>query len=76
MDGSPPGRDHALLHGRGALEVLGRGRDVLLNRLLGEIDHMGGEKGVAVRLEEFLVGIELYPVSTIPDLGYDGFWKR
>ena len=47
-----------LLHGGSTLEVLGGGLDVPLNRLLREIDHVGGEKGLAVGLEVGLIGIE------------------
>lgn len=47
-----------LLHGGSTLEVLGGGLDVPLNRLLREIDHVRGEKGLAVGLEVGLIGIE------------------
>lgn len=49
---------YSLLHGSGTLQVLGGGRDVLLDALLRQIDHVRGEKGVAVGLEELLIGIE------------------
>ena len=47
-----------LLHGGSALEVLDAGRDVLLNALLREVDHVGREEGDAVLLEELLVLVE------------------
>lgn len=47
-----------LLHWCGALEVLSGCVEVLLDGLLGQIDHVGGEERSAVLLEESLVGIE------------------
>ena len=47
-----------LLHGGSALEVSSGGFDVVVNLLLREIDHVGGEEGLAGSLEVSLVGIE------------------
>jgi hypothetical protein len=47
-----------LLHGCGALEVLGGRGDVVVDRLLGQIDHVGGEEGLVVLLEVGLIGVE------------------
>lgn len=47
-----------LLHGGSALEVGSGGADVVVNGLLGQVDHVGGEEGLAVLLEVFLVGVE------------------
>ena len=47
-----------LLHGSGTLKVLGSCLDVPLNRLLGKVDHVRGEKGLAGGLEVGLIGIE------------------
>jgi hypothetical protein len=47
-----------LLHGSNALEVGGGGVDVVVNGLLGQIDHVGGEEGLIVELEVSLIGIE------------------
>lgn len=47
-----------LLHGSHALEVLGRGGDVELDLLLGQVDHVRGPEGLAGSLEPLLVGIE------------------
>jgi hypothetical protein len=47
-----------LLHGGSTLEVGGGGVDVVVNLLLGQINHVGGEKGLAVELEVALVLIE------------------
>jgi hypothetical protein len=47
-----------LLHGRGTLKVLGGGLNVLLDRLLGQIDHVAGEERSTILLEKCLVGIE------------------
>jgi len=46
-----------LLHGRGTLEVGGGGLDVVVNLLLGKVNHVGGEEGLAVDLEVGLVGV-------------------
>lgn len=47
-----------LLHGGHALEVLGGGGDVVLDVLLGQIDHVRGPEGLAGLLEPGLIGIE------------------
>lgn len=47
-----------LLHGGSALEVGSGGLDVVVDGLLGQIDHVGGEEGLAVELEVALVLIE------------------
>ena len=47
-----------LLHGSGALKVLGSGLDVPLDGLLGEIDHVRGEEGLPSSLEVGLVGVK------------------
>lgn len=46
-----------LLHGSSALEVGGGGLDVVVNLLLGKVNHVGGEEGLAVGLEVGLVGV-------------------
>lgn len=47
-----------LLHGGSALEVGGGGLDVPVDGLLGEINHVGAEEGLASGLEVRLVGVE------------------
>jgi hypothetical protein len=47
-----------LLHGGSALKVGGGGVDVVVDGLLGQINHVGGEEGLAVQLEVSLIGIE------------------
>lgn len=47
-----------LLHGGSALQVGGGGLDVVLDGLLGQVDHVRGEEGLAVLLEVLLVGVE------------------
>jgi hypothetical protein len=47
-----------LLHGGSTLEVGGSGLDVVVDGLLREIDHVAGEKGLAVELEVALILIE------------------
>lgn len=47
-----------LLHGCGTLEVGSSGLEVLLDRFLGQIDHVRGEEGHTVGLEELLVLVE------------------
>ena len=47
-----------LLHWGSALEVLSSGLDVVVNLLLGEIDHVGREEWLAVGLEVSLIGIK------------------
>lgn len=47
-----------LLHGGSALEVLGGGLDVPLNGLLRKINHVRGEKRLAVGLKVSLISIE------------------
>lgn len=47
-----------LLHGSSTLEVGGGGLDVVVNGLLRQVDHVGGEEGLAVELEVALVLIE------------------
>ena len=47
-----------LLHWGSALEVLSGGLDVVVNLLLGEIDHVGREEWLAVGLEVSLIGIK------------------
>lgn len=47
-----------LLHGGSALEVLGSGLDVPVDRLLRKINHVRREEGLALLLEVGLVGIE------------------
>jgi hypothetical protein len=47
-----------LLHGSSTLEVLGSGVDVVVDRLLRQINHVGREEGLAVLLEVCLVGVE------------------
>ncbi len=47
-----------LLHWGSALEVSSGGLDVVVNLLLGKIDHVGGEKWLAVLSEVLLIGIE------------------
>lgn len=47
-----------LLHWGSALEVLSGGLDVVVNLLLGEIDHVGREEWLAVGLEISLIGIK------------------
>lgn len=47
-----------LLHGGGALEVGGGGLDVVVDGLLGQVDHVAGEEGLAVELEVALVLVE------------------
>lgn len=47
-----------LLHWGSALQVLSGGLDVPLNLLLGEIDHVGREQGLAVLGEVLLISIE------------------
>jgi hypothetical protein len=46
-----------LLHGSNALEVGSGGVDVVLDLLLGKVNHVGGEEGLAVDLEVGLVGV-------------------
>ena len=41
-----------------ALHVLDAELDVLVEGLLGQIDHVGGEEGLAIGLEVLLVGLE------------------
>lgn len=47
-----------LLHGSSSLEVGSGGVDVVLDGLLGQIDHVRGEEGLAVLLEVLLVGVK------------------
>lgn len=47
-----------LLHGSNTLEVGSGGVDVVSDLLLGEINHVGGEEGLAVDLEVGLVGLD------------------
>ena len=47
-----------LLHGGSTLEVCSGSADVLLNRLLGQIDHVAGVQGLAVELEVTLILVE------------------
>jgi hypothetical protein len=47
-----------LLHWCGALEILGSGLNVEFDFLLAQVDHVGGEKRLAVLLEIFLISIE------------------
>ena len=47
-----------MLHWGSALKVLGGSLDVVVNLLLGEIDHVRGEKWLSVLLEVLLVGIK------------------
>lgn len=47
-----------LLHWGSALEVLSGGLDVVVNLLLGEIDHVGREQWLAVGLEVSLISLE------------------
>jgi hypothetical protein len=47
-----------LLHGSNALEVGGGGLDVVVDLLLGKVDHVGAEEGLAVDLEVGLVGVD------------------
>jgi hypothetical protein len=47
-----------LLHRGSTLEVLGGGLNVPVDGLLGEIDHVGAEQGLAVGLKVGLIGIE------------------
>jgi hypothetical protein len=47
-----------LLHGSSALKVGGGGADVPLDGLLRQINHVGGEEGLSVKLEVSLIGIE------------------
>ena len=47
-----------LLHGSDTLEVRSGGVDVVGDLLLGEINHVGGEEGLAVDLEVGLVGVD------------------
>jgi len=47
-----------LLHGGSTLEVGGGGLDVVVDGLLRQINHVGGEEGLAVELEVALVLIE------------------
>jgi hypothetical protein len=47
-----------LLHGGSTLEVSGGGRDVPVHGLLGQIDHVAGEEGLAVELEVALILIQ------------------
>ena len=44
-----------LLHGGSTLEVSGSGGDVPVNGLLGQVDHVGREEGLAVELEVALI---------------------
>lgn len=44
-----------LLHGGSTLQVGSGGRDVPVNGLLGQIDHVAGEEGLAVDLEVALI---------------------
>lgn len=41
------------LHGGHPLEVLDAGRDVLLVKLLGQVQHVAGEEGLVVLLKRF-----------------------
>lgn len=47
-----------MLHWGSALKVFGGGLDVVVNLLLGEIDHVRGEKWLSVLLEVLLIGIK------------------
>jgi hypothetical protein len=47
-----------LLHGRSPLQVCLGGLDVVLDLLLGQIDHVAGEQGLVVLLEVGLVSVE------------------
>ena len=47
-----------LLHWRSTLQVLGSGLDVVIDCLLGQIDHVRGEEGLVVLLEVRLIGVE------------------
>lgn len=47
-----------LLHGSSTLEVLGGGSNVLLSRLLRQVNHVTGEERLAVLLEVALVLVE------------------
>jgi hypothetical protein len=46
-----------LLHGSDTLEVRSGGVDVVVDLLLGKVNHVGGEQGLAVDLEVLLVGV-------------------
>lgn len=47
-----------LLHGGSTLEVFGGSLDVVVNGLLGQIDHVAGVEGLVVELEVALILIE------------------
>jgi hypothetical protein len=47
-----------LLHGGSALKVGGGGVDVVVDGLLRQINHVGGEEGLVVKLEVSLIGLE------------------
>lgn len=47
-----------LLHGGSALEVGSGSVDVVVDGLLGQVDHVGGEERLAVLLEVLLIGVE------------------
>lgn len=47
-----------LLHGGSALQVGGGGFNVVVDGLLRQVNHVGGEEGLAVHLEVLLVGVE------------------
>lgn len=47
-----------MLHWCSSLQVFSSGLDVVVNLLLAQIDHVGGEQRLAVLLEVFLIGVE------------------
>lgn len=47
-----------LLHWCSSLQIFGSSLDVVVNLLLGQIDHVGREQRLAVLLEVFLISVE------------------
>lgn len=47
-----------LLHGGSALQVGSGGVDVVVDGLFGQVDHVGGEQGLAMLLEVLLISVE------------------